>query len=208
MTQEITARGNEAFPGEMLTPKKNILLSKNLQDSLVKYYQGAYEDLSIVFRRPFDYGTYGVPISSQAIQYGRLRISGEVFGSVFSGRSAKNSYILARFADNNDNIDTYPGQVQFYFEHKMKFSGGEKTHYLAYVRWYKPAQTSTRRFHLSERGDDNTCLAELWSDKFYEEGIIPIHNILGRFVPGIVEIKGRKKESFMAVVPINRRFYL
>jgi hypothetical protein len=206
LTQQITARGDEAFPGEMLTPKKNILLSKNLQNHLVEYYQRSYNDLK--FRRPFEYSVNSsIPISLQAIQYGRLRISGEVFGSVVSGRSAMNSYILARFADNNNNIDTYPGQVHFYFKHTMKIPNGEKTHYLAYVRWYKPAQTATRRFHLSLDNDDNTCLAELWSDKFYEEAadcIIPIQNILGRFIPGTVEIKGRKKEYFMAIVPINR----
>ena len=39
MTLQITARGDEAFPGEMLTPKVNIILSKNLQDLLIKYYQ-------------------------------------------------------------------------------------------------------------------------------------------------------------------------
>src|SRR5688572_18413309 len=189
MSQQINERGDEIFPGEMLTPKRNIFLSKNLQNFLVKYYRRAYEDLSIEFRIPFEYGVYGIPVSSQAVQYGRLRISGELFGSVFSGRSANNSYILARFADKNNNIDTYPGQVQFYFQHTVKLPGGEKTHYLAYVRWYKPAQTSTKRFYLSVDNDDNTCLAELWSHKFYNEAvdcIIPIHHILGRFVPGTV----------------------
>ena len=48
-SEKYSARGNESFPETMLTPKRNVLLLKNLQDLLVKYYQRAYEDLPVEF---------------------------------------------------------------------------------------------------------------------------------------------------------------
>jgi hypothetical protein len=57
---------------------------------------------------------------------------------------------------------------------------------MAFVRWYKPANSSSVRHHFSIDDDVKTCNVELWQTSFYpisRDNIIPIHNILGRFVP-------------------------
>ncbi|CAB5141973.1 unnamed protein product [Rhizophagus irregularis] len=73
-------------------------------------------------------------------QHARLQIGAEIFGSMISGRHEKNANIFAKWkAANDDSVDTYPGEVQYYFEHALRFPEGTKTHLLAYVKWYKPA---------------------------------------------------------------------
>ncbi|GET63009.1 hypothetical protein GLOIN_2v1786147 [Rhizophagus irregularis DAOM 181602=DAOM 197198] len=58
--------------------------------------------------------------------------------------------------------------------------------------------------------DDEICNVELWGTKFYPEGqdcIIPVHNILSRFVPIKYKISDRKNaREYLAVNPINRKF--
>ena len=37
-------------------------------------------------------------------------------------------------AFNDESIDIYPGEVQYYFEHTLRLSEGPRTHLLAYVK--------------------------------------------------------------------------
>ncbi|RHZ90205.1 hypothetical protein Glove_4g15 [Diversispora epigaea] len=53
-------------------------------------------------------------------KYCRCQIGSEIFGSTFSPRHQKSSYILAKFASEDDSIDIYPGQIQFFFVHEIK----------------------------------------------------------------------------------------
>src|SRR5215213_1293022 len=48
-------------------------------------------------------------------KFGRCRIGSEVFGSVMSKRNSKSSFVLAKFIINDDQVECYPGQVQYYF---------------------------------------------------------------------------------------------
>ncbi|EXX67733.1 hypothetical protein RirG_111720 [Rhizophagus irregularis DAOM 197198w] len=100
----------------------------------------------------------------------------------------------------------YPGQVQFFFSHKVDLPDGELEHNLAFIRWYQPANS---RYYFSIE-DDEICNVELWGTKFYPEGqdcIIPVHNILSRFVPIKYKISDRKNaREYLAVNPINRKF--
>ncbi|POG61551.1 hypothetical protein GLOIN_2v1786477 [Rhizophagus irregularis DAOM 181602=DAOM 197198] len=83
---------------------------------------------------------------------------------------------------------------------------GELEHNLAFIRWYQPANS---RYYFSIE-DDEICNVELWGTKFYPEGqdcIIPVHNILSRFVPIKYKISDRKNaREYLAVNPINRKF--
>ncbi|GBC39879.2 hypothetical protein GLOIN_2v1763250 [Rhizophagus irregularis DAOM 181602=DAOM 197198] len=83
-------------------------------------------------------------------------------------------------AANDDSVDTYPGEVQYYFEHALRFPEGTKTHLLAYVKWYKPALSSSIRFKHSfmEPEISNT---ELWKAEYFQEGcdsLLAVHRIL------------------------------
>src|SRR5947207_1447569 len=65
---------------------------------------------------------------------GRLRIGADIYGSVQAARHEKSSYILARFVQDDDTVDTYPGQVQFFFEHTIYLNNKSITHSLALVK--------------------------------------------------------------------------
>ena len=111
------------------------------------------------------------------------------------------------FLDDNYSTDIYPSQIQFFFEHTIC----EKTHYLAFVRWYKKENNKTR-FHCNiGKNDIKSCNIELWKSEFYEAGrdcIIPIHNILCRFVSGNFELGQRKPRKYISIIPINRKFHI
>src|SRR5207248_3300675 len=74
-------------------------------------------------------------------QHGRIKIGSEIFGANIASRYRKNSYILAKFIQDNETIDTFPGEVQFYFTHTIDLPTGSKTHQLAFVKWYHLRQT-------------------------------------------------------------------
>ncbi|PKK61360.1 hypothetical protein RhiirC2_791911 [Rhizophagus irregularis] len=96
-------------------------------------------------------------------QCGRIRVAAEIFGSALAPRYKKNSYILAKFTQDNESIELYPGMVQFYFEHVLRLPT------------------------IAEQDDDRSVNIELWKlNEFYEmsrDSIIPIHNIYSRFIP-------------------------
>jgi hypothetical protein len=207
------ATGSESYPGELLPPMNaNVILPDSILDLLIDYYNRAYVEYN--FSRPrLDFSSSSenyIAVTGKVTQYGRLRIEAEYFGSVLSKRYTKSSYILARFIDErNNDIDTYPGQVQFYFEHTTHLpSIGPVKHYLAFVNWYRPAVSADARFlFANEDSDDYTNDPELWKREFFNtsaDSIIPVHHILGRFVPAKFKYK---RTEYLAVLPLNRRFH-
>jgi hypothetical protein len=92
---------------------------------------------------------------------------------------------------------------------RIKIAGRSCKHYLAYIRWYRHADSENVRYHFSV---DETCNVELWRSDFYPESrdcIIPVHHILGRFVPAKYKISTRRNAvEYLAVNPINRKFFI
>ena len=78
------ATRSEPFPGEMLNPKSDMVLSKEMLDLMVDYYFATYE--KFVFQAPFDDGPENSIIISRVTinKFGRCRIGSEVFGSTMS----------------------------------------------------------------------------------------------------------------------------
>jgi hypothetical protein len=96
----------------------------------------------------------------------------------------KSSFVLAKFMAENGNVDCYSGQVQYFFTHTVNLPDRLFEHNLAFVRWYKPADSSNIRYHFSITGEE-ICNVELWSTEFYSESrdcIIPVHHILSQFI--------------------------
>ncbi|CAB5196281.1 unnamed protein product [Rhizophagus irregularis] len=55
----------------------------------------------------------------------------------YIGHQEKNVTILAKWkASNDDSVDIYPGDVQYYFEYTLRLPEGPRKHLLAYVKWY------------------------------------------------------------------------
>ena len=137
-----------------------------------------------------------------------------MFGSAISTRHIKSSFILAKFIVDNGEVelvDCYPGQVQYFFKHIIDLRNGPFEHNLAYVRWYRPADTAKTRYYFAIDDNEETCNVELWKNEFHPERrdcIIPVHNILGRFVPVNYKISVRRTAiEYLAINPINRKFH-
>ena len=205
--------GYEEFPGTFLPPASEaIRLEEQIYDLLVQYYKDTYIDS--VFRRPFTEDLLNsVVVVNKANKYGRCQIGAEIFGCAASPRHIKNSFILAKFISRDGkNVDTYPGQVQYFFEHSVYLFSQNLTHKLTYVKWYKPVSSASIRYHFSIEDDINTCNVELWENSFYlvtRDSIIPIHNILGRFIPAKYKTSKRaNSRELLAIIPLNRKFHL
>ncbi|GBB85520.1 hypothetical protein RclHR1_12010001 [Rhizophagus clarus] len=204
--------GCEEFLGIFLAPRfEDIRLDEQIYDLLIEYYKDTYVDS--IFRKLF---TENLPnltiVINKANRYGRCQIGAEIFGSAAATRHIKSSFVLAKFINRDGNsVDTYPGQIQFFFEHSVHLSSHNLTHKLAYIKWYKPANL-TSRFYFSIDDDVETCNVELWEDSFYlssKDNIIPIHNILGQFIPVKYKKSDRSNaKEYLAVIPINRKFHL
>ena len=201
--------GIESFPGMFLGPKKtNKDLPEEVVELLAEYYYNAYNKEFSSLKNIHTASSDVIPVFKRANIYGRLLLGSEVFGSSYSKRHIKSAKILAQFTHDNGDKDTYPGMVQFYFEHTVNFEGKEWQHSLAFVKWYRPAKDHKTRFHCKINDDDNSCNMELWRDEFFELGrdcIIPVHSILGRYVAGSFSVGQRNPQKYMSVIPINRK---
>ena len=201
MSTQSKIYGTEPIPGQMLIPSNlEVIMPLELRRFLCEWYAILYEK---------DQEDILGFMDLQINQYARMQIGAEIFGSMMSGRHEKNATILAKWkAVNDESIDIYPGEVQYYFEHTLRFSKGTKTHLLAYVKWYKSATSSSIRFKHSfmEPEISNT---ELWKAEYFPEGsdsLLPVHRILSR----ATKFKYVKigKQNYLSIVPLNRRFNL
>uniref|UniRef100_U9U2J6 Uncharacterized protein n=1 Tax=Rhizophagus irregularis (strain DAOM 181602 / DAOM 197198 / MUCL 43194) TaxID=747089 RepID=U9U2J6_RHIID len=187
---------SEIYSGNLLSPIKNhVNLPNNLYEQLITYYNEVYgKKMDVEF-------SFMSNLISQGLQ---------------------NDSYQNLFTQDNESIELYPGMVQFYFEHVLRLPTiGERTHKLAYVKWYLPVNDHQIRFYCrAEQDDDRSVNIELWKlNEFYEmsrDSIIPIHNIYSQFIPTNFTIgtnnnnnnSRRKAKTYMAVVPINRKFHL
>lgn len=209
--KESPITGQESFPGEMLKPfSENILLSSEMLDRMVEYYNAAYE---YNFRKPFGEGPEdSIIINVKMNKFGRCRIGSEVFGSSMSSRHVKSSFILAKFVTTDNEVDCYPGQIQYFFKHTINLPNRSAEHFLAYVRWYQHATSSNIRYYFSSDSDHETCNVELWRSEFYPESrdcIIPVHHILGQFIPVNYKITDRRNAvEYLAINPVNRKYHI
>ena len=78
------------------------------------------------------------------------------------------------------------------------------------MNWYKPVTSADTRFLFANNEDssDFTNDLELWKKIFLKtsvDSIIPVHHILGRFVPAKFK---HKRTDYLAILPLNRRFHL
>jgi hypothetical protein len=213
--KEKAGEGSEPFPGTLLKPmKKNVNLQLEVLELLIKYYHNAYGISFVTLSNIHNSPSNLILVLPKVNLFARLRLGAEVFGSTFSPRYTRSANILAQFVLDDDNTtDTYPGQVQFFFEHTIYLPEvGPTTHYLAFVRWYEAADERKSRFHCQiDRGGANITNVELWKKKFYElsrDCIIPIHNILGRFIGGTMKIGKKNPKEYLSVIPINRKIHI
>lgn len=193
--------GTEAIPGQFLKPSHlKVVMPLELRKSLCEWYSILYEK-----EQEEILGFMDLVIN----QHARLQIGAEIFGSMISGRHEKNANIFAKWkATNDDSVDTYPGEVQYYFEHTLRFPEGTKTHLLAYVKWYKPAHSSSIRFKHSfmEPEISNT---ELWKAEYFQEGcdsLLAVQRILCRATTFKHVNIGKGK--YLSIIPLNRKFNL
>ncbi|RGB35212.1 hypothetical protein C1646_759590 [Rhizophagus diaphanus] len=127
------------------------------------------------------------------------QIATEIFRSALAPRYQRSSYVTSKFIQDDESVNIFPGQVQFYFKHTVPLPTGAKTHRLAFIKWYMWVPREKTRFHCRiDNQDDKSCNIELWEDYFHElsrDCIIPIHNIYSRFLPSNQLMKKSKNHS-------------
>src|SRR5204863_8041432 len=101
-----------------------------------------------------------IVVPNMVNQFGRVRILTEIFGSAMARRYLKNANVLAKFIQDNETTDLFPGQVQYYFEHTIRILGELKTHRLAFIKWYKPAPNQQTRFYTNIDGNEKSSNIE------------------------------------------------
>lgn len=190
--------GTEFIPGCILKPSHiKVRMPNDLQKLLCEWYAILYGD---------DVSRF---MSSKMNQHARMQIGSEIFASKLSGRHENNSNILAKWeAQNDETSDFYPGEVQYYFEHKLRLPEGNKTHLLAYVKWYKHASTSDIRFKhkFMEPEKSNT---ELWKNEFCKEtldSIIAVHRIYSRAIKISYRVGKNNNNNYASIISLNRKF--
>ncbi|PKK58760.1 hypothetical protein RhiirC2_795807 [Rhizophagus irregularis] len=89
---------------------------------------------------------------------------------------------------------------------------GQMEHNLAYIYWYRSASTSESQYYFHIDDEDESCNVELWKSEFYDEShdcIIPVHNILCRFIPLKYRISTRSNAiEYLAINPINHKLQI
>ncbi|GBC00626.1 hypothetical protein RclHR1_39100001, partial [Rhizophagus clarus] len=135
---------------KIIEPRKSVGSLATLDDFTSDKYQN-FIRLSLI-EKDSAYRTEcsnnGTVVNPRIIQYGRIRIGADIYGSVQAARHEKSSYILARFVHYDGSIDVYPGQVQFYFEHTIHLNSSRSlTFSLALVKWYKLVQDHSTRYY-------------------------------------------------------------
>ena len=111
-----------------------MLLQPIILDLLIEFYNDAATGFQFTKPRQIS-GIDQIPVFPTVTQYGRLKLGSEIFGSTFSACYIKSSRILARFVATEDEmVDSYPGQVQFYFDHTIYLPSGPQIYHLTFVR--------------------------------------------------------------------------
>jgi len=204
-----TIVGSEPFPGEMLAPCENcVALPDNIYKILTDYYNNAYELQFVTIAESLTGSRDSVVVPNMVNQFGHVRILTEIFGSTMALRYLKNANVLAKFIQDNETTDLFPGQVQYYFEHIMDEL---KTHRLAFIKCYKPAPNQKTQFYTSIDDNERSSNIELWKNEFYDierDCLIPIHYLYSRFVSSKFVIGKKNPIAYNAVIPINRQFHL
>ena len=100
----------------------------------MEYYNNAYDsEFVTIAKAATERSGDRIVVRPQVNQFGRIRVGSEIFGSVNASRYLRSSFIRAKFVQENDSIEVFPGQVRYYFKYKIN----RKIHQLAYVRWFK-----------------------------------------------------------------------
>ena len=133
LIEDESAIGTEPFPGMLMDPYKETTLPTDILNLLVEYYENLYNDDHFISISSMIDPSNNIVVNSNIKQYGRLRIGADIYGSVQAARHEKSAYILARFVQDDGTVDTYPGQVQFFFEHTV-YKQQSLVHSLALVR--------------------------------------------------------------------------
>ena len=108
-----SASETEPFPRELMNSCQETNLPKNTLDLLVEFYNNLYDDHFIAISSITGPNNDTV-VNSKIKQYGRLRISADIYGSIQAAHYEKLLFILARFVQDDGSIDTYPGKVLFF----------------------------------------------------------------------------------------------
>ncbi|CAB4423725.1 unnamed protein product [Rhizophagus irregularis] len=126
----------------MLKPSSEVIMTESMLELMVAFYNASYIEMYKFRKLADEIIQDSITIRVKINQFGRCRIGSEVFSSAMSVRHTKSSYVLAKFITSDGEVDSYPGQIQYFFKHTVDLPNGQMEHNLAYIHWYRPASTS------------------------------------------------------------------
>ncbi|GES73103.1 hypothetical protein GLOIN_2v1775288 [Rhizophagus clarus] len=119
--------------GEMI---QYLLYSQNIKESLISGYEAFSGEMlgpsseKVVMSRPED----SIAISVRMNQFRRYRIGSKIFSSKMSSRHIRSSFVITKFITDDDIVDSYPSQVQYFFKHMINLPNNKLIeHFLAYI---------------------------------------------------------------------------
>ncbi|GBC52241.2 hypothetical protein GLOIN_2v1484835 [Rhizophagus irregularis DAOM 181602=DAOM 197198] len=148
------------------TSDREILANFVRACSLLVYNPKLMEALSLVQNRPttgslaaYDGNSENQPIvvSPNVSQFGHIQIATEIFGSALAPRYQRSSYITSKFIQDDESVDIFPRQVQFYFEHTVPLPTGAKTLTCFYKMVYVGTEEK-KRFHCRIDNEDDKAV--------------------------------------------------
>lgn len=157
--------------------------------------------LGACYRKMYPGVEYRSGISSAVYKYSQFNLSDEVFGSQGS-RSKRSSYILAKWCGRGTQIETNnlrPACVQYYFKHSVSVDGSFKSHFFAFVEWFKAHDSR----HLLGGP------TEIWCHDLFEPlgpaSFLPVQRIESKFVAAVDKLS---EETVLVVMPLSQKIFL
>ena len=167
-------------------------------DLLLGFYRVAYPDSHFC-----DY-LRAVPdrikIGPKIEKFETARIHGHRYRSA-EAESRSGSYVQALFQGfNDDNVQSWSGQVLYYFKHTIVIRGQAVPHVFALVRWfqeYRPSQPF------------EAAGLEVWKDDYrplHTDSILPVHRI---FSPVAIAkyTAPRSQLELIVTIPLQKKTF-
>ena len=197
----VGSKGSEPLPAGALPKKMRMVqISRSHYIHLVQFYRVAYQGQELFGDYTHCTGDESA-VSPRIHKFKSLTLHGELYRSTESV-SKKGSYIQALFEGraNNSTVQSWSGQILYFFAHDLRINGQTVRHHFALVRWLK--EYSRQPFE--------SAYVELWCDSFrplHTDSILPVQRIYSPVAVGLYSMP-RSHQRFLATIPLlNKTHY-
>lgn len=170
-------------------------LSQEHYSLLQEFYTISYPDSRICdyMHRREGYTSVG-PAIRKFLKY---KVQGDVYRCAES-ISQRGSFVQALFqSPNGDDVQAWPGQIAYFFQHDLQVHDQKVTHTFAFARWLKSRSNS----HFINQG------VEVWENMFSPlnwQSIVPLVRLYSP-VPVTKYTAPRSTKELLVIVPLQKK---